>query len=113
MAVQKKGAATTATWGVPTAVYNGRVVKVTKATSGEEVPLDNSDGETDGMALFNEKDEYDIEVIYDAAFTPPAYAASFTVNSAAGVVLNVTVNWENKGWRKATVRATDFSQMTL
>ena len=88
-------------------------MKVSKATSGEEVPLDNSDGETDGMALFNEKDEYDIEVIYDADFTPPAYGDSFTVNSAAGLVLNVTVNWENKGWRKATVRATDFSQMTL
>jgi hypothetical protein len=112
MSVLLKGAASTATWGVPTAIYSGRVLRVTKTTSGEEVPLDNSEGETDGLAMLNQKDEVDIELIYDSTFTPPSYGDSFTVASVVGLVLNIAVNWEYKGWRKATVKVTDWATLT-
>jgi hypothetical protein len=112
MAVTFKGNGASAFWGVPGSVYSGRVVSASVDTSGEEVELSNSDGETDGLAMLNEKDEINLEVIYDSTFTPPARGATITVGSVTGVVLNVSKKWQNKGWRACTVKATDWKTMT-
>ena len=112
MAVVLKGNATTATWGVPGAVVSGRVVSVRSNITGEEVPLENSDGETDGLAMLNELDEVQVEVIYDAAFTPPSYGDNMTVNSIAYVVTSIPKSWGNKEWRKSGFTAKKWSQLT-
>lgn len=109
--MQFKGNAAEAFWGVPDSVYSGRVVRCSIASSGEEVMLSTSLGEDDGMVMFNDKDELDIEMIYTTAVTPPSRGDAFTLGGVTGYVLNVTKNWEYKGWRKITVKATDWKAM--
>ena len=111
MAVLLKGNATTATWGVDAAIYSGRVVSVKSDISGEEVNLETSAGEVDGMAMLNDLDEVTVEVIYDANFTPPAYGASITVNSIAYIVTRVGKSWGNKEWRKGSFTAKKYTAM--
>ena len=112
MSVTLKGNATTATWGVPTAVFTGRVVSVRSSISGEEVPLENSDGETDGLAMLNQVDEVQVELIYDASFTPPSYGDNITVNSIVYVVTSIPKSWGNKEWRKSGFTAKKWATMT-
>jgi len=112
MTVQFSGNGASAFWGVPGSVVSGRVLSASVDSSGEEVELPNSDGETDGLAMLNEKDEINLEVIYDSTYTPPARGDSITVNGISGYVLNVSKKWQNKGWRGCTVKATDWKAMS-
>ena len=112
MSVTFKGNGASAFWGVPTAVYSGRVVSARIRTEGEEEPLLNSDGETDGLALLDEKDVLELEVVYDSTFTPPARGDSITINSISGYVQTVEKGWERRGWRSCRITATDWKNMS-
>jgi hypothetical protein len=112
MAVTFKGNAAAAFWGVPGSVYSGRVKSVKIDTDGEEVELPNSDGETDGLVMLNEKDVLSLEVIYDSSFTPPTRGTTITINSITGVVQSVGKSWEAKGFRGCTVKATKWANFT-
>ena len=112
MSVTFKGNAASAFWGVPTSVFSGRVKSVSIDTDGDEVPLQNSDGETDGLAMLDEKDVISLEVIYDSTYTPPARGDSITVNSITGYVQSVSKKWANRDWRGCTVKATDWKAMS-
>jgi hypothetical protein len=112
MSVTLKGNASTATWGVPTDVYDGRVVSVRSTVSGEEVPLENSDGEIDGLAMLNKVEEIQCEIIYDSDFTPPSYGDKITVNSIEFIVTSIPKSWGNKEWRKSGFTAKKWDTLS-
>jgi hypothetical protein len=111
MAVTFLGNAASAFWGVPGSVYSGRVVSARIRTEGDEEPLQNSDGETDGLAMLDEKDVMELEVVYDSTYTPPTRGSSITINGVTGYVQNVEKGWERRGWRSCRVTATDWKAM--
>jgi len=111
MSITYKGNAAEAFWGVPDSIFSGRVKSVKIDTDGEEVELPDSNGETDGVVMLNEKDVITLEVIYDSEYTPPSRGDSITVNSITGIVQSVGKSWEAKGFRGCTVKATKWANL--
>ena len=108
MAIITKPGSKSAYWGVvPLAgdtYENARITKMEITDEGTIEPLPDSFGETTGLVGYDNKQGVDIEIILDAAITPPAFMADI-------VVLGLTVNvetakrmWEYKGWQKLSVQ---------
>jgi hypothetical protein len=115
MAIQTKPTAKSAIWGCKAAqgdtYASGKIVSMSVDTEGNEEPLLNSDGETVGLCLFDEKQPINIELICEAAITPPDRGDEIVVDGVTGIVLKVSKKWEQKGWKKLAIQATAYPNL--
>ena len=106
---------TTATWGVPSiqgdTYAEGKVISMSVETSCEQEPLPDRYGETVGLAMFDEKDNLDIEIIVEQGTPMPAIGEALVIDGISGIVLSRSKKWENRGWMKFSCKATHFVAM--
>lgn len=105
----------TATWGIPSisgdTFATGKVLSMGVDTATEMEPLPDRFGETVGLALYDQKDELTIEIICESGTPEPAIGGELVVDGIEGIVMGVSKKWENKGWKKLSVKATHFNAM--
>ena len=106
----KLKAGTTAVWGTSGAGTNanGIIQSASRKRTSEKEPILDTDGETVGMTWFDPKDELELEILCANSITPPVQGDTLTVDSLAGLVMDATIKWANKGYKMLTVTATKF-----
>jgi hypothetical protein len=115
MAIATKPTGKSAIWGVTATtgdtLASAKIVSMSVKNTIEKELLLNSVGETAGLCLYDPKTELQIEVICESSVTPPTIGGDFIVNGVTGTVLDVETKWENKGWKKLSVSATNFPNL--
>ncbi len=115
MAVTLKPSGTTAVWGIKTETgdtfASAKILSQKVSKSIEQEPLLNSDGETVALALYDAKTETEIEVIVESAITAPDIGDAIQIAGESGMVTGVDLQWEQKGWKKLSIKATRFHAM--
>ena len=116
MAVTLKGKGSQATWGIETATDDtfatAEVQSMERNRSAEQEPLLDKQGETTGVAIYDEKDELTIEVVVTTGTIEPEIGGDLKIDGVQGIVTGVDVKWENKSWKKLAVTGTKFHAMS-
>ena len=117
MAVTTKPTSKSAIWGCKAGegdtFASGKIISMSVKTSTEKEPLLDSNGETAGLSLYDQKSEVQIEVVAEASVALPEIGADLIVDGVTGIVLDVETKWEQKGWKKFSVQATFFPNLDV
>lgn len=116
MAVTLKPSGTTAVWGIKTesgdTFASAKIVSQKVSKSFEQEPLLNSDGETVGLAIYDKKTELEIEVVVETGTPNPALGTDIQIAGVACIVTGVDESWEQRGWKKLSIKAVKYDAMT-
>jgi len=91
----------------------GIIVSVRDQLTGEMVEIPDEVGFTTTVVFFNDKHECEVQLIVSSSVPTLARGDSVTIAGISGCLVTETeVNWEQKGARKLTVKATKWVGMT-
>ncbi len=114
-ATMKMKAGVTAVWGTSeiTAQANfGIVTAASRKKTSEKEYVQDEQGYTVGMVLFDEKSELLLDIVCKSGMTEPSVGDSITFQSSpavTGIVMDAELKWDNKSTKKLTVTATKFT----
>lgn len=112
MAVVKKfSSGTTGTWGCDgsSGVDYGIITDSSEEYAAERDALPNQTGETVGMAIYDKKTNITLSVVIKDAAVFPAVGDNITLNGVTNcLVESISKEATQKGWKKATIKATKF-----
>jgi len=115
MAIQTKPTSKSAIWGCTSqdgdTYASAKIVSMSVDLEGQEEPLLDSNGETVGLCLFDDKQPIQVDVIAEASITAPLRGATIIVDGVSGTVLKVSKKWEQKGWKKLSIQATFYPNL--
>lgn len=96
----------TAVWGVGS-IYTGLITRASRKKNGETEVIYDSNGFVITKIFFDDKQECEIELIFESGTTEPTRGDAITFNSQAGfLVENTELMWEQRGWKKLKIQAT-------
>lgn len=114
MAITKKGEAQNYVWGIPSGIITttGRIRTISSARSVEKEPLQDEQGETDGLVYLDKQTGGTIEALIPTGFHDIELASSVTFDGKVCHIEKVTKNWEYRGWAKYTIEVSGYDLIT-
>lgn len=105
-----------AIWGVVTTDGDtyaaGIIVDQGHEIAAETDVVLDGEGFTIAQVFFDSRDECDINIICEAATSPPACGDDIQIAGVDAIVQSASVKWANKAWKGLNVKAKKFSQLT-
>lgn len=101
----------TAVWGTTDAgapADYGIVRSVSRKRNAEKEMLPDGDGNTAGFCIYDEKDEFTLEVTCKSGMANPTIGGEITVNSLKAYIMDFEVKWDAKGYKGLSISATRF-----
>lgn len=108
---KKMKSGVTAVWGTGDAgapSSYGIVRSVERVRGAEKEPLPDGDGNTAGFTIYDEKDEFVIEVACKESVTNPTIGATLTVNAVSAYIMDWKISWQHKGYKGITINCTRY-----
>lgn len=87
---------------------------ITGQRRGKEAENDfifDTNGFTITEIFFDNKDKCDVDVICESGTTQPENGDSITIDAIVCQVQSSEVKWEQKGWKKLSIKATKFANL--
>jgi len=105
-----------AVWGIVTTAGDtyaaGIITGQEKATGGSEDFIFDNEGFTITEIFFDDQDVCKVDVICEAATAVPARGDDVSIAGVDCICQSASTKWEQKGWKKLSIEAKKFANLT-
>ncbi|MGC3991695.1 MAG: hypothetical protein QM796_18790 [Chthoniobacteraceae bacterium] len=92
----------------------GVIVSASNKLGGDKLELKDEHGNVFVVVYFNDKNECEIQVIFDSGTALPVRGDNVSLAGLTDVLVDeVTQNWANEKEQQATIRGTKYAHLTV
>lgn len=103
---------TEALWGIGN-IYSGLLQSARRRKTGEDDMIGDGDGQTVTKIFFDDRYEWELELICQSATPEPDRGDALTIDSdTACFVLDTELQWEWRGWKRLRITAHKFANIS-